>query len=97
MSEQLWAPAGGAIWSSPTIDAKGFNYVTPVQAHQNDLHNSVKLDINVSENTKAYVNWTHQSERAHWPMGLWTTAGDGTLPAPSRAASAAASGVSTWL
>ena len=81
---QILMKSGLPAPTSPTIDAKGFNYVTPVQAHQNDLHNSLKLDINVSENTKAYVNWSHQSERAHWPMGLWTTAGDGTLPAPSQ-------------
>jgi hypothetical protein len=83
-ASQILMKAGLPAPTSPTIDAKGFNYVTPVQAHQNDLHPSVKLDINVSENTKAYVNWSHQSERAHWPMGLWTTAGDGTLPAPSQ-------------
>ena len=81
---QLLMKHGLPAPTSPTLDAKGFNYVSPVQAHQNDLHNSVKLDINVSDNTKAYVNWSHQNERAHWPMGLWSGAGDGTLPAPSQ-------------
>ena len=81
---QILMKAGLPKPTSAVVDPKGFNYVVPVQAHQNDLHNAVKLDINLSENTKAYVNWSHQSERAHWPMGLWTSAGDGVLPAPSQ-------------
>jgi len=92
---QILMKAGLPTPTSATIDPKGFNYVTPVTAHQNDLHNAVKLDINLSESTKAYVNWSHQSERAHWPMGLWTSAGDGVLPAPSQTNAASTSDLYT--
>ena len=92
---QILMKAGLPSASSTKVDTHGFDYVAPVQAHQNDLHNSIKIDTNLTEKTKAYVNWSHQSERAHWPLGLWTTAGDGTLPAPSQVNAANTSDVYT--
>ncbi len=80
---QLLLKDGIPTATSAALDINGFNYVQDITAHQNDLHNDVKLDMNFSDNTKAYVNWSHQSERAHSPMGLWTAAGDGSIPAPS--------------
>ena len=71
---------------TPTLDtpnANGFNYVATAQENQNDYHNMAKLDANFTENTKAYVSWSHQQETADWPLGLWTGAGDWVLPAPS--------------
>lgn len=71
---------------APTLSAPnslGFNYIAPVQESQDDAQNLVKFDANFTDNTKAYVTWSHQSETANWPLGLWTGAGDWVLPAPS--------------
>lgn len=80
---QLWMKASLPAPTLSAPNALGFNYVSPAQESQNDWQNLVKFDANFSDSTKAYVSWSHQSESANWPLGLWTGAGDWVLPAPS--------------
>ena len=58
----------------------GFNYIKGLQAEQNSYQNVAHVDLNLSENTKAYVNWSHQSEGAEQPDGLWGNTGDWDVP-----------------
>jgi len=84
-SAQLWMshsiPASTTVNGDP--DPLGFNYVSSVAQGQNDWHNMVKLDFNLSDNTKTYVSWSRQHEASIDPMGLWQGAGDNVIPAPS--------------
>ena len=68
---------------APTFDtptAQGFNYIKVVTAGATDWQNVAHGDINLTENTKAYVNWSHQSEGSEQPFGLWIAAGDWRVP-----------------
>lgn len=58
----------------------GFNYIRGLQGQQNSYQNVAHVDLNFSENTKAYVNWSHQSEGAEQPDGLWGNTGDWDVP-----------------
>ena len=69
--------------TSSTPDANGFNYVAVVGERQNSYQNLVRGDVNISENTKAYVSWSRQRETANMPLGLWNNSGDWVVPAPS--------------
>ena len=69
--------------TSATPDAQGFNYIAPVQERQNSTHNLVRGDLNLTENTVAYVSWSRQRETANMPLGLWNGPGDWVIPAPS--------------
>lgn len=80
---QLWMLASLPAPTLSTPNAAGYNYVAPAQEQQNDAQNLAKIDINLSQNTKAYISWSHQVETANWPLGLWTGAGDWVIPAPS--------------
>lgn len=80
---QLWMKDSLPAPTLSAPNALGFNYVAPAQESQNDAQNLVKFDANFTDNTKAYISWSHQQESANWPLGLWTGAGDWTLPAPS--------------
>jgi hypothetical protein len=69
--------------TTATPDANGFNYIAPVQERQNSTHNLVRGDLNLTENTMAYVSWSRQRETANMPLGLWNNPGDWVIPAPS--------------
>ena len=69
-------------------NSRGWNYVTPVQESQNSTQNLAKLDMNFSENTKAYISWSRQRESAIEPLGLWQGSGNWVVPAPSQDLSA---------
>lgn len=77
MQDYLPAP------TSATPDANGFNYVAVVGERQNSYQNVVRGDLNISDNTKAYVSWSRQRETANMPLGLWNNSGDWVVPAPS--------------
>ena len=71
--------------SAPTATAAapnsfGFNYIKGLQAQQNSYQNVAHVDLNLSDNTKAYLNWSHQSEGAEQPDGLWGNTGDWDVP-----------------
>ncbi len=83
---QLWMKASLPLPTTAdgTPTALGFNYIAPVQQSQNSTHNMVKVDVNLAENTKAYVSWSRQRESSMMPLGLWAGAGDWIIPAPSQ-------------
>ena len=58
----------------------GFNFIKGLQGKQNSYQNVAHADLNLSDNTKAYVNWSHQSEGAEQPDGLWGNTGDWDVP-----------------
>jgi len=82
---QLWMKDSMPLPTSPNgaPNSLGFNYVAPVQESQNSTQNMVKIDVNFTENTKAYVSWSRQREAANEPLGLWQGAGDWVVPSPS--------------
>src|SRR6266700_1385538 len=65
MADYLPAP------TSATPDANGYNYVALVGQRQNSYQNVVRGDLNITDNTKAYVTWSRQRETANMPLGLW--------------------------
>jgi hypothetical protein len=82
-NSQLWLKASLPTPTLSAPNAHGDNYVSPVQEPQNDYHNMAKIDIEFSDNTKAYISWSHQQEVATMPLGLWQGSGNGIIPAPS--------------
>jgi hypothetical protein len=82
---QLWMrdsiPVSTSVGGAP--NALGFNYTAPLNQPQNDTHNMLKVDLNFTDNTKAYVSWSRQRETSINPMGLWAGSGDNVVPAPS--------------
>jgi Carboxypeptidase regulatory-like domain len=61
----------------------GFNYVQSTSVAQNSWQNMVRGDYNIADNTKAYVTWSRHRETNNMPFGLWNSAGDYYVPAPS--------------
>jgi hypothetical protein len=81
----LGAPLLKANAPKPTTpggvpNAFGFNYIDNVTASMNDWQNVAHIDINLSDNTKLYLNWSHQSEGTEQPDGTWVQSGDWTVP-----------------
>ena len=72
---------------APNADpsSSGYNYVQAFSVAQNSWQNVLRGDYNITDNTKAYVTWSRQRERANMPMGLWINSGDNVVPAPSDA------------
>ena len=64
-------------------DANGYNYTAIVTEKQNSYQNVARGDVDITENTKAYVTWSRQRETANMPLGLWNNSGDWVVPAPS--------------
>jgi hypothetical protein len=83
---QLWMQDSLPLPTTPngTPNGNGFNYVAPVQQSQNSTHNMLKVDVNFTDNTKAYVSWSRQRERSLMPLGLWQGSGDNIVPAPTQ-------------
>jgi hypothetical protein len=77
MADYLPAP------TSSVPDAQGFNYVSVVSEKQNSYQNMVRGDVNITDNTKAFVTWSRQRETANMPLGLWNNSGDWVVPSPS--------------
>jgi hypothetical protein len=69
--------------TSATPDANGYNYIAVVGQRQNSYQNVVRGDLNITDNTKAYVTWSRQRETANMPLGLWNNSGDWVVPSPS--------------
>jgi hypothetical protein len=85
---QLWLQDSLPAANLSVPNSSGWNYVTPVQESQNSTQNMAKLDMNFSENTKAYISWSRQRESAIEPLGLWQGSGNWVIPAPSQDLSA---------
>ena len=81
----LAAPLLTAMAPLPTTpggvpNSFGFNYIKQVTASLNDWQNVAHVDINLTDNTKLYANWSHQSESNENPNGMWVGSGDWTVP-----------------
>ena len=85
---QLWLQDSLPVANLAAPNSSGWNYVTPVQESQNSTQNLAKIDMNFSDNTKAYISWSRQRESAIEPLGLWVGSGDWVVPAPSEDLSA---------
>jgi len=80
---QLWMEDSLVPANLSAPNSQGWNYVSPVQQSQNSWHNMAKLDMNFTDNTKAYISWSRQHENAIEPLGLWQGSGDWVIPSPS--------------
>jgi hypothetical protein len=81
----LAAPLLNAMAPRPTTpdgapNSFGFNYIAQVTASMNSWQNVAHIDVNLTDNTKLYFNWSHQSEGTEQPNGQWVTSGDWTVP-----------------
>jgi hypothetical protein len=85
---QLWLQNSLPVANLSVPNSSGWNYVSSVQESQNSTHNMAKLDMNFSDNTKAYMSWSRQRESAIEPLGLWQGSGNWVVPAPSQDLSA---------
>ena len=81
---QLWLQDSLPVANLSAPNSSGWNYVAPVQESQNSTQNLAKVDMNFSDNTKAYISWSRQRESAIEPLGLWVGSGDWVVPAPSQ-------------
>src|SRR5215469_1447606 len=61
----------------------GFNYVQAFSAPDNSWQNTVRGDVNITQNTKVYVSWSRQREQSNMPTGLWVGASDWSVPTPT--------------
>jgi len=66
----------------PVTDPTGANYSTFLGPPQNRWEYRIRGDYNISENTKLFVSWNHQSETTHNPVSIWWSIG-GSLPYPT--------------
>jgi len=90
MSSACISPAAqilmGAFIPAPNVDPSthdGFNYVQAFSAPMNSYQNMVRVDFDVSQNTKIYGSWSRQRETANFPTGQWQGPGTPAVPSPS--------------
>jgi hypothetical protein len=67
-------------WSQP--DATGNNLIYTSGFDVNRFEFKVRLDYNISDNTKLFVSWNRQDESDRNPIGIWSWPGS-ALPYPS--------------
>jgi hypothetical protein len=65
-----------------TPGADGNNFYYSYGFNVNRLEFKVRLDYNISDNTKFFVSWNRQDEQDYNPIGVWWWAGN-ALPYPS--------------
>jgi hypothetical protein len=92
LSSQCFSPSAQSLLKAympaPTNNDpaahNGFNYVQSFSVPQNSYQNLVRVDWNISDNTKVYVTWSRQRETQNQPLGLWAgTASDWVVPSPT--------------
>ncbi len=81
MGQQLLTLAAPAATATQP-NSFGFNYINGMSAAQSSWQNLVHVDLNLTDSTKAYVSWSHQSEGTQQPDGLWGNTGDWDTPVP---------------
>lgn len=69
--------------TNPATNSTGSNYQFFNGPPQNRWESRIRLDYNVSEKTKLYVSWNHQSEQDLSPISVWWWVGGSSLPYPS--------------
>ena len=60
-----------------------FNYVYSQLEPNNRWESTMRLDYNITENTKAYLRLAYSKEELTQPRGLWWGASDVALPTPN--------------
>lgn len=68
--------------TNPATNSTGSNYQYFVNPPQNRWEYRLRGDYNISERTKLYFSWNHQSEQDLSPISIWWQIG-GSLPYPS--------------
>jgi hypothetical protein len=61
---------------------EGYNYVQSEIFDQNNRQWGIRVDYNISDNTKVFVRYNYQRELQLFPVGLWWRNGD-QVPYPS--------------
>jgi hypothetical protein len=75
-----------AFIPAPNVDPAthgGFNYIQAFSAPMNSWQNMVRIDYDISQNTKIYGSWSRQRETANFPTGQWQGPGTPAVPSPS--------------
>jgi hypothetical protein len=73
------------LFPTPNADPAttgGYNYVQSEIFDQNNRQWTMRVDYNVSDNTKVFVRYNYQRELQQFPVGLWWRNGD-QVPYPS--------------
>jgi len=68
--------------TDPRTNATGSNYQYLANPPQDRWEYRVRGDYNISQNTKLFFSWNHQSELQHNPIAIWWTM-PSALPYPS--------------
>jgi Carboxypeptidase regulatory-like domain len=68
--------------ADPAVNA-GYNYVKAITSDQNGNQIFARVDVSMSDNTKAFVRYARQREIQPWAGGLWWRNGT-QVPSPSR-------------
>ena len=69
--------------SNPVTSSTGTNFQYFVGPPTNRWETRIRLDYNISQSTKLFVSWNHQSENDLSPISVWWDAGSSSLPYPS--------------
>jgi hypothetical protein len=62
------------LYPGPNADPNatgGFNYVQAETFNQNNRELKLRVDYNISDNTKLFVRYSYQRETQQFPVGLW--------------------------
>jgi hypothetical protein len=67
----------------PRSNAEGYNYIKAVELDQNMNQELIRVDYNVSNDTKFFARYNRQAELQQFPIGLWwRNAGQVPYPTP---------------
>lgn len=69
--------------ANPATNSTGSNYQYFLGPPQNRWESRIRIDYNISEKTKFYASWNHQSEQDLSPISVWWWVGGSSLPYPS--------------
>ncbi len=69
--------------ANPASNSTGANFQYFLGPPTNRWESRIRLDYNISEKTKLFVSWNHQSESDLSPISVWWWVGGSSLPYPS--------------
>lgn len=72
-----------AVNTNPATNSTGSDFQYFLGPPQNRWESRIRLDYNISEKTKLFVSWNHQSEQDLSPISVWWWVGGSSLPYPS--------------
>jgi hypothetical protein len=74
------------LYPQPNADPAvtgGYNYVDNLLLDQNGTQGLIRLDFNLSDNTKMFLRYNRQRETQPFVIGLWWRNGENQVPYPS--------------